>query len=176
MTKLLIIYSSKEGHTLKICQALQTQLEQQAHDVTLAAITEAEQLTLADFDKIVIGASVHYGRHNPQIRAFIKRHQAVLDSKSNAFFSVNLVARKQEKQQIDTNPYLLKFLKRISWQPKLTAVFAGKLDYPRLKPLDRNVIRFIMWLTKGPTHPSAIVEFTDWQAVATFAQTLSQMK
>jgi menaquinone-dependent protoporphyrinogen oxidase len=27
------------------------------------------------------------------------------------------------------------------------------------------MIRFIMWMTKGPTDPNAVVEFTDWEAV-----------
>jgi len=36
--------------------------------------------------------------------------------------------------------------------------------------MDRNIIRFIMWLTKGPTDPNTKVEFTDWQKVDEFAQ------
>ena len=32
-----------------------------------------------------------------------------------------------------------------------------------------------MWMTKGPTDPSTVVEFTDWQAVDRFAQEISVM-
>ena len=175
MTKILIIYSTKDGQTLKICQALQNDIQQHGNQVTLMSIDDADQLEWADFDKIVIGASIHYGRHNPKIYAFIKRNQALLNAKPNAFFSVNVVARKPEKRQADTNPYLKKFLKSISWQPKQLAVFAGKIDYPRYNPLDRTVIRMIMWLTKGPTDPDAIVEFTDWDQVRSFAKTITEM-
>jgi menaquinone-dependent protoporphyrinogen oxidase len=175
MTKILIIYSTKDGQTLKICQTLQNDIEQDNNHVTLLSIDDADRLELDSFDKIVIGASIHYGRHNPKIHAFIKRNQALLNSKPNAFFSVNVVARKLEKRQPDTNPYLKKFLKSISWQPKQLAVFAGKIDYPRYNFVDRTVIRMIMWLTKGPTDPNAIVEFTDWDQVRSFAKIITEM-
>ena len=55
-------------------------------------------------------------------------------------------------------------------QRNLVDVFAGKLDYPRYGFLDRQMIRFIMLMTRGPTDPTAIVEFTDWQRVEAFAQ------
>jgi menaquinone-dependent protoporphyrinogen oxidase len=50
------------------------------------------------------------------------------------------------------------------------AVFAGKIDYQRYGFFDRQMIRLIMWLTKGPTDPMACVEFTDWSDVERFAQ------
>ncbi|MBK5206232.1 MAG: menaquinone-dependent protoporphyrinogen IX dehydrogenase, partial [Polaromonas sp.] len=75
----------------------------------------------------------------------------------------------------DTNPYLLKFLKQISWKPKQLAVFAGKIDYPKYSFLDRLVIRFIMWMTKGPTKRDAVVEFTDWHQVEAFGRLIGNM-
>lgn len=42
--------------------------------------------------------------------------------------------------------------------------------------MDRMVIRFIMWMTKGPTHPDAVVEFTDWARVEAFAREFVQMQ
>ena len=70
----------------------------------------------------------------------------------------------------DTNPYLRKFLGQIAWKPTYLAVFAGKLDYPRYRPFDRFMIRLIMWMTKGPTDPNAVIEFTDWQQVEAFGR------
>jgi menaquinone-dependent protoporphyrinogen oxidase len=36
------------------------------------------------------------------------------------------------------------------------------------------MIRFIMWMTKGPTDTSATFEFTDWNKVDDFAAQLVQ--
>jgi menaquinone-dependent protoporphyrinogen oxidase len=37
------------------------------------------------------------------------------------------------------------------------------------------MIRFIMWLTKGPTDPATVVEFTDWARVDAFARRVAVM-
>ncbi len=68
-----------------------------------------------------------------------------------------------------------KFLKQIPWQPKTMAVFAGKIDYPKYKFLDRHMIRLIMWITKGPTDLNGTYEFTDWAKVDAFGQVVSEM-
>jgi len=173
MSKTLILYSTTDGHTVEICRRLQQVIEQQqGNKVTLLSIIDNAIPDLEAFDQIVIGASIRYGKHNPKVAEFIKQNQSILERKQNAFFSVNVVARKPEKNQPDTNPYMRKFLKKISWKPQRLAVFAGKLDYPKLGVLDRTAIRFIMWITKGPTDPTAVVEFTDWVKVDSFARSL----
>jgi len=37
------------------------------------------------------------------------------------------------------------------------------------------MIRLIMLITRGPTDPATVVEFTDWSKVADFAQLVSEM-
>lgn len=172
--KLLIIYSTTDGHTVVICRRLQQVIEQNAHQVTLMSIDDAANADLASFDKIVIGASIRYGKHSPKVVDFINSNQALLEKTPNAFFSVNVVARKPAKNRPETNPYLQKFLQQISWRPQQLAVFAGKIDYPKYGFIDRSMIRFIMWMTKGPTHPSSVVEFTDWSQVEAFGQEVSK--
>jgi len=70
---------------------------------------------------------------------------------------------------------LVKFLKQIEWKPKKLAVFAGKLDYQKYGLFDRQMIRFIMWLTKGPTDTKSVIEFTDWNKVEKFAYLVCDM-
>jgi len=175
MANILMIYSTTDGHTVQICRRMIPLIELQGHRVCLVSVAEAEGVDLKGFDKIVIGASIRYGRHNPKVADFIKRNEKAIDSKPNAFFSVNVVARKPEKNQASSNPYMQKFLKKIAWKPKHLAVFAGKIDYPRYSSFDRWMIRFIMWITKGPTDPKAVVEFTDWAQVEAFGRLIASM-
>jgi len=175
MSSILIIYSTTDGHTRKICSRLQKIIDSPGNRVTLRSIDETGAIDLTSFDKIVIGASIRYGKHSPAIYQFIKENAKLLDSKPNAFFSVNVVARKPEKNQPDTNPYLKKFLKQIPWKPKTLAVFAGKIDYQRYSAWDRTMIRMIMWMTRGPTDPAANIEFTDWRQVEAFGRVINEM-
>jgi menaquinone-dependent protoporphyrinogen oxidase len=169
----LIVYSTTDGQTLRICQCLQEVVQQGGHQVTLVDIVQAGACDLQRYDAIVIGASIHYGKHAPIVLDFVKRHCALLGSRPSAFFSVNVVARKPNKNTPATNPYLQKFLRQIAWRPDHLAVFAGKINYPIYGPLDRLAIRLIMWMTNGPTAPDAVVEFTDWDQVRVFGRVLA---
>ncbi len=175
MARILIVFSSTDGHTEKICTQLKRVIEQNAHQATVVAIQNVQQAGLETFDKLIVGASIRYGKHSKLIFDFIERNLPLLERKSNAFFSVNIVARKPEKNQPETNPYMRKFLKQTTWQPKNLAVFAGKLDYPKYGFFDRLMIRFIMLITHGPTDPATVVEFTDWGKVEAFGQLVSDM-
>lgn len=170
MANILINYSTTDGHTRSICERLKRVIEEQNHSVVVSWMSDDPDISLEPFDKIIVGASIRYGKHQPQVFEFIRKNQATLESKPSAFFSVNVVARKPEKNTPETNPYLQKFLKKIAWQPQHLAVFAGRLDYPKYSYIDRQMIRLIMWMTKGPTAPDTVVEFTDWDKVDEFGR------
>ena len=170
----LIIYSTTDGQTKKICETLkENSIDKNFYEII--SLEEAFHKEIERYEKIIIGASIRYGRHNPKIYEFIKMNKEVLEKKKSAFFSVNVVARKSEKNTPDTNPYIMKFLKKSEWQPKKLGVFAGKIDYPRLSFINKIVIRLIMFITKGPTNTNNIYEFTDWQRVKKFINEFDEM-
>lgn len=173
MVKILFLYSSVDGQTLKICKRLRDQLQKQ-NIVELVAIDDFNGDTTT-YDKIIIGASIRYGVHNKKVIDFINSKKEHLDSQKTAFFSVNLVARKLEKNTPDTNPYVVKFFRTIQWRPNLVEVFAGKLDYRKYPFFDRIMIQFIMWMTKGPTDPHTEIEYTDWEKVKEFGERLKTL-
>ena len=168
MKKILLTYSTVDGHTKTICEKILSYSKTSQVDI----LPIDSSINIKDYDTVVIGASIRYGKYREEIFEFIKENEELLDSKDNAFFSVNVVARKENKNKPETNPYLIKFLNKISWQPKILDVFAGKIDYPKYKFLDKYAIKFIMWITKGPTDTSKVYEFTDWNRVKSFAEKL----
>ena len=168
MKKILLTYSTVDGHTKTICKKILSYSKTSQVDI----LPIDSSINIKDYDTVVIGASIRYGKYREEIFEFIKENEELLNSKDNAFFSVNVVARKENKNKPETNPYLIKFLNKISWQPKILDVFAGKIDYPKYKFLDKYAIKFIMWITKGPTDTSKVYEFTDWNRVKSFAEKL----
>ena len=169
MKKTAIIYSSTDGHTVKICEKI---IEIIKHEsiISLSSIEEADSFDLESFDFILVGASIRYGNHKANLFSFIKNNLESLNKKDTAFFNVNAVARKEDKNTPATNPYLIKFLKKVAWKPTLLEVFAGKISYPKYHFFDKHMIRFIMWMSKGPTDPSKVFEFTDWKKVESFGK------
>ena len=173
MIENLIIYSTTDGQTIKICNKLVE--ESFKNNVKLCSLQNAAKEDLSNYNKIIIGASIRYGKHNPNLLKFVERNINILNNVKTAFFSVNVVARKKEKNSPSTNPYVIKFLNQTNWQPTKIGVFAGKVDYPSYKFFDKYIIRFIMWLTKGPTDISKSYEFTNWDEVKKFGKIVNDM-
>ena len=169
MDKSLITYSTVDGQTKNICE----KIAEYASNSDIDLLPISNEIKLDDYKTIIIGASIRYGKYRKEVYSFIKKNKDILDNKENAFFSVNVVARKPEKSTPSTNPYLIQFLEKIEWVPKNLAVFAGKIEYPKYKFIDKFAIKFIMWITKGPTDTSQTYEFTDWDKVKTFAKNLN---
>ena len=169
MFKSLIIYSTTDGHTKTICERIKNFLTD-GNLVELFSLEDAKKVDLSNFEKIIIGASIRYGKHSKELYKFIKLNKNILDQKKSAFFSVNVVARKPEKNTAETNPYINKFLKISKWKPNKISVFAGKVDYPNYNFFDKYIIKFIMFITKGPTDTSQSYEFTDWSKVDDFSK------
>ena len=171
MSSFLFIYSSTDGHTKKICDRIKNFLND-GNLIELVSIEDAKKIDLSSFEKIIIGASIRYGRHSKELYKFINLNKGILNQRQSAFFSVNVVARKLEKNTAATNPYIKKFLKISDWKPKKIKVFAGKVDYPNYNFLDKHIIRFIMYITNGPTDITQTYEFTDWSKVDDFTKEL----
>lgn len=167
----LIIYSTTDGQTISISKKIGQLLK----NCEIVSTRDAEALDLNIFDTIIIGASIRYGKHKPELYSFIKKNHEVLSTKKNAFFSVNVVARKAEKNTPETNPYMQKFLKISEWSPQNLEVFAGKIAYPDYGFIDKHMIRFIMWMTKGPTDLNCTYEFTNWDSVDNFANKIGSI-
>ena len=172
-SKLLILYSTVDGHTKHICEYISEKLNKEKI-ISVSPIEEFGQYQLSEFKEIVIGASVRYGYHRKNVYEFIQENRETLEKKKTAFFSLNLTARKPEKNSPETNPYIIKFLKKVEWEPTKKAVFAGRLDYPSLDCANKLAILFIMVITNGPKDISQVYELTDWKKVDELIESISK--
>ena len=173
MKDTLVVYSTIDGQTKKICEKIiSTAYENTSID--MCSVDDVATFNLKDYNKIIVGASIRYGKHSPKIYEFVDNNIVILKEKFTAFFTVNVVARKEHKNTPETNPYMKKFLKLSNWEPNILGVFAGRIDYPSYKFIDKQMIRLIMFITKGPTDTSKEYEFTDWDEVERFSQVIHQ--
>tara|TARA_Y100001970_G_C14050050_1_gene758460 strand:+ start:333 stop:869 length:537 start_codon:yes stop_codon:yes gene_type:complete len=171
---LLILYSSVDGHTKSICEYIAKKLSLQK-SISIYSMEESNKCNLDDFDEIVIGASIRYGYHRKNVYQFVNENKELLEKKKTAFFSLNLTARKPEKNTPETNPYIIKFLKKVNWEPNIKGVFAGRLDYPSLDCANKLAILFIMVITNGPKDISKVYELTDWDKVDELSESISKL-
>lgn len=168
--KALLLTSSLSGQTCKIMQNIADNMPIKHYDIM--DIHKNPHIIWDDYQFILIGASVRYGHYHKLLYKFIEQHHQALNHKPSAFFGVNLVARKPHRATVTTNPYTIKLLQEIQWKPKQTAVFAGAVLWSKYKFWQKIIMIFIMKMTKGPTDTSQEIEYTDWEQVKSFAQSL----
>ncbi|MBX6969345.1 menaquinone-dependent protoporphyrinogen IX dehydrogenase [Providencia rettgeri] len=171
----LLLHSSTDGQTKKIILKMAEQLRTLGRECDIRDLNTEQSLNLAAYDKVLVGASIRYGHFNKKLLRFATTHQNQLNSMNTAFFAVNLTARKEGKDTVETNAYTRKFLEACPWKPTLKSVFAGALFYPRYKWFDRTMIRLIMKMTDGPTDPNTEIEYTDWENVTQFASEFDKL-
>jgi len=169
--KIGIVYSTVDGHTLKICNAIARYLQTKGNTVGIFPLGYFNQ-TITEFDIFVIGASIRHGKHRKEVEKFMDTHQKEMEQILTGIFSFNLVARKEEKNSVLTNPYFIKFIKSREWQPDVIDVFAGYLNYSMYSFVDRIMIQLIMKISKGPTQSDTVIEYTDWNKVRSFSKKL----
>ncbi|GAA4895534.1 menaquinone-dependent protoporphyrinogen IX dehydrogenase [Ferrimonas pelagia] len=177
MPGVLIVYMSRRGHTARVTRTLMSAIEAQGTECDMMDVVEAKHEGI-DWDKyhtVVIGAPVLYGNFDDSVWAFIDQHRPQLEARHNAFFCLSVVARKPEKATVEGNRYMQKFIAKSPWRPQLLKVFAGKVDYPNWGFWDSLSIKFIMKMTKGPTAPDTVIDYTDWNEVQAFALAIDEM-
>lgn len=174
MEKLLVLYSSRNGQTKKIVEAMQGEFKD--YDVELANLHGPVRKNLSKYDKVLIGASIRYGKFHQDLHTFIHIHSEQLSAADASFFCVCLVARKPEKADPENNVYIKKFLAKSRWRPRTIGVFAGALKYSEYNWWQKRIIQLIMTMTGGSTDTSQDLEFTDWDKVREFAERIAKSK
>ena len=172
MSTIALIYSTHDGQTLKICQRLAQRMQAAGQQTSLLSLADCRVINWQEYDQVILGASIRYGHLNKALYQFIETNKGSLNQINNAFFCVNLTARKPEKNAPETNAYMKKFLTLSSWQPQNLAVFAGALLYSKYGFFDKFMIRLIMKITGGETDTSKDIEYTDWDKVDQYADEL----
>jgi menaquinone-dependent protoporphyrinogen oxidase len=167
-SRVLITYATRDGQARRIAERIAARLQTGAAPRCLLA-DPPSPAEMSGAALLVLIAAVRYGKHLPEADRFLGEYAKLADPPPLALTSVNLTARKHGKNTAEGNAYLRKLIARHRLKPALATAFAGRLEYARYRWSDRQLIRFIMLLTGGPTDPSTCIEYTNWPAVDEFA-------
>lgn len=178
MTSVLILYMSRQGHTARIARHICQSIEAAGGKAAMMDVVEAtyEGVDWDRYDVVALGAPVLYGTYDKSFLGFVAAHARDIAKKANSFFNVSVVARTPEKATIEGNRYMQKFLELSPWKPMDLKVIAGKVDYPSWAWHERFMIRLIMKYTDGPTDPTTIIDYTDWDDVAAYGRHLLTLR
>lgn len=175
MSRILILYATTEGQTARIAERMAQALCSRGHAAqTCSAIAVGQDPRLSDYDAVIIGASIHYGHHPGYFRALLRRHRAALEARPSAFFSVSLSGGGPGAKPKAARRYVDVFLRQVGWHPAQTATFGGALQFSKYGAFKRMLMVMIVGIAGGDTDTSKDYEYTDWNAVDSFAETFAQ--
>ena len=89
MARMLVIYGTTEGHTEMIATAIGNALTTRGFDVDIIQAGTIDPRP-ADYDGVMVAASVHRGRYQAAVSKWLVEHVAELQSKPTAFVSASL--------------------------------------------------------------------------------------
>ena len=172
-----LYYATHDGQARRIAERIAGRLTERGISVSPQDLATAfpGAKTLAGARLAAIVSAVRYGRHLPDGRRFLALYRSLSAPPPLAFVSVCLAARKAGRDTAAGNPYLRKALAQNRLAPALAVAVAGRLDYPHYGWLDRQMIRLIMTLTRGPTDPATTIEYTSWEAVDSVARRIGDL-
>ena len=166
-----VFYATSEGHTRRIAEQIAATLRQQGFESEARGLSkDMAPVDWLNVRGVVLGASIHAGRHQSVAAEFAAREAGHLSVRPSGFFSVSLSAGSRNPAGVDAARGLASaFARAAGWQPRHIACFAGKLAYTQYGFVKRQVMRFIAWREGAPTDARRDYEFTDWTAVRQFA-------
>jgi menaquinone-dependent protoporphyrinogen oxidase len=173
MARLLIVYGSEEGQTAKVARHMADLFRTQHHVVDLVhGRNMPPHLALDGYDGVIVGASIHMGRHQRYMVAFGEQYRDALTAKLSAFFTVCLTAKSDapaDRAQVEQ--YVQDYITATNWYPDQVAVFAGALQYSKYGLIKRFLMKQISKQSGGDTDTAHDYEYTDWTSVDDFAET-----
>jgi menaquinone-dependent protoporphyrinogen oxidase len=190
MKSVLVLYATREGHTLHIANHILQSLFLRGLPVeerSVAEIAEIEETVELDaYQAVILVASARRGHHEPEMVAFVRRHRSVLELLPCAFLSVRLSGADAEPSSAtppcrgllvtDTKRMRSAFFEETGWYPARFAPVASALQYTRYGALVRWLMtRFAAPASAGTDTLLAQV-FADWDGLDLFVSEFLQQQ
>lgn len=169
MTRILILYGTTEGQTAKIADYIGDVIHQHGYQADAVDIAKAPRDIPDGYDGLIIGASIHMGKHDKHVTEFVRSHLEALGGVPSAFFSVSLAAYGDTEE---AEGYVEQFEEETGWRPEKVALFGGALLYTQYGFIKRHMMKRIAKDKPGQlgTDISRDYVYTEWDGVKRFAE------
>lgn len=170
MTRILLVYGTTEGHTLKVVSELALEIERADVEADVFAASPAAP-SPAGYNAVIVAASLHAGRYQRPVEAWIRQHAAALRDKPSAFLSVCLMAAdRSPKAQAAVSEVMRTFVASCGWHSHYLKPVAGALLYTQYGWFTRWMMKRISARHGGDTDTTRDYEYTDWADLRAFAR------
>ncbi|MBN2414099.1 flavodoxin domain-containing protein [candidate division KSB1 bacterium] len=170
--KILIVYSSGYGSTKEVAERIGKLLgEEKSFEITMSSIDLVS--SILEYDGIIVGSSVRADLPLANVRDFFARERFVLPGKKVAFFAVCLAANCEEGREKIKKNFIMPIFENYPKIKLLAAeAFGGKIDFEKLNPVMKNLMKKVLKKTGLPTEGS--IDTRDWDFIDSWAIDIRQ--
>jgi len=169
MTRILIGYGTTEGQTARIAEYIADVVQGQGHEARTVDLKRSSDISLDGYDAVIVGASIHMGKHDKYVGDFVRRNRAALERLPSVFFSVSLAAH---GDLANARAYVENFEHEAGWRPTQVGYLSGALLFRQYGFFKRWMMTRIVRDKPGnlSLDTSCDHEYTDWDEVKRFAE------
>ena len=168
MMRLLIPYGTTEGQTARISEYVADVIRGHGHEADVVDLKGSADPVPDDYDAVIVGASIHMGKHESYVRDFVKENRDALERLPTAFFSVSLAAHDDMEE---AEGYIEEFVRKTGWRPAKVGLFGGALLYTQYGFIKRHLMKKIARDKGNPdTDTSHDYVYTEWDGVKHFVE------
>lgn len=157
--KTLIIYMSTHGCTKQVVHELAEQLN---GEVTIKNLKEDKNPDFEEYDRVIIGGSIHAGQIQRKIREYCETHLEKLGRKQLGLFICCMYEGDQAFQQLENA-----FPEKLHQYAKSEAILGGEFNFEKMRFFEKLIVRKIAKVEKT-------VSKIDHEAIQSFAKKMDK--
>ena len=179
MKPILVLYATREGQTRRIADHVVARIRAHGREGQLADVAErGQQLSLADYDAVILAASVHLGTHEREMVSFVRAHREALEKLPTVFLSTSMTEAAAEhgtpgqraQAHAEAERMIEEFFTATGLRAGAHKAVAGALRYTQYNWLVRLVMKHISKTEGVSTDTSRDHEYTDWIGLDRFIE------
>lgn len=168
MANIYLPFGTVEGQTARIAEYIAYVIREHGHEARTADLQTAGDALPDEYDAVIVGASVHMGKHEGVVTDFVRANKAALERLPSALFSVSLAVVGDAER---AESYVEKFEEETGWRPAHVGLFGGALLYSEYGFFKRHMMKRIVSGQGSPdTDMSRDYVYTEWDGVRRFAE------
>ena len=169
--KILVLYTTVDGHTGKIATALSEQFEALGHEVFVTETSDPGYCDPATFDAAMLCSPIRMGKYPDEFVKFISEWRSSLEEVPTALVTSSLFITCEDPDELgQAEAYPVALTEETGWKPEKIFNVAGSLNFPEYDFFTRWIMRRAAKAENWPAEVDREYDFTDWDGLSAIAE------